>query len=101
VSKRIALISVVTAVVASLAVGAATASPKKSTAPKASTSAHLLVGMNDEPDTLYGNPATAFATLTTLKVQVLRVNLYWGGNKWAVANKKPTDATDPGDPAYD
>ena len=49
--------------------------------------------MNDEPDTLYGNPATAFATLTTLKVQVLRVNLYWGGNKWAVANKKPTDAT--------
>jgi len=101
VSKRIALISAVTAVVASLAVGAATASPKKSTAPKASASAHMLVGMNDEPDTLYGNPATAFATLTTLKVQVLRVNLYWGGNKWAVANKKPTDATDPGDPAYD
>ena len=55
---------------------------------------------NDEPDTLYGNPDTAFATLTTLKTQVLRVNLYWGGNKWAVANKKPTDATDPGDPAY-
>src|SRR5438445_13897425 len=61
----------------------------------------MLVGMNDEPDTLYGDPATAFATLTALHVQVLRVNLYWGGTKWAVANDKPTDATDPGDPAYD
>jgi hypothetical protein len=100
VSKRIALISVVTTVVASLAVGAATASPKKHRASTARTSSHMLVGINDEPDTLYGDPATAFDTLTTLKVQVLRVNLYWGGNKWAVANKEPTDGTDPGDPAY-
>jgi hypothetical protein len=100
VSKRIALISAVSAEVASLAVGAATASPNKHNAPSARASSHMLVGMNDEPDTLYGNPATAFATLSALKVQVLRVNLYWGGNKWAVANKKPTDATDPGDPSY-
>ena len=99
-SKRIALFSVISAVVASLAVGAATASPNKHNAPGARASTHMLVGINDEPDTLYGNPATAFATLSALKVQVLRVNLYWGGNKWAVANKKPTDATDPGDPAY-
>jgi hypothetical protein len=100
VSKRIALFSVLTVVVAGLAVGAATASPKKHAATKVSKSANMLVGINDEPDTLYGNPDTAFATLTALKVQVLRVNLYWGGNKWAVANKKPSDATDPGDPAY-
>jgi hypothetical protein len=97
VSKRIALIAALAAVLAGLAVGAATASPK--THPKAASS-RMLVGINDEPDTLYGNPATAFATLQALRVQVLRVNLYWGGNKWAVANKKPTDATDPGDPAY-
>jgi hypothetical protein len=100
VSKRIALLAALSAVIGGLAVGAATASPKKHNAPNARTSSHMLVGINDEPDTLYGNPATAFATLTTLKVQVLRVNLYWGGNKWAVANKQPTDATDPGDPAY-
>jgi hypothetical protein len=81
-------------------VGAATASPKKHAASKTRASGHMLVGINDEPDTLYGDPATAFATLDALHVQVLRVNLYWGGNKWAVANKKPTDATDPGDPAY-
>ena len=96
-SKRIALIAAVSAVIAGLAVGAATASQTK---PGVKASAHMLVGINDEPDTLYGNPDTAFATLDTLHVQVLRVNLYWGGNKWAVANKKPTDATDPGDPAY-
>ena len=88
-SKRIALISVVTAVVASLAVSAATASPKKSSAPHARASSQMLVGINDEPDTLYGDPATAFATLTSLKVQVLRVNLYWGGTPWAVAKRSP------------
>ena len=96
-SKRIAFVAATAALAVGLAVQAATASPKKHAVAR---SAHLLVGMNDEPDTLYGNPATAFATLKTLKVQVLRVNLYWGGNKWAVANTKPADATDPGDPAY-
>ena len=99
-SKRIVLIISAGLVVAGLAVQAAGASPKHRTAPKAQQSSHMLVGINDEADTLYGNPATAFAMLTTLKVQVLRVNLYWGGTKWAVANSKPTDPTDPGDPAY-
>ena len=99
-SKRIALFAALAAVIASLAVGAATASPKKDAAPRARTSSHLLVGINDEADTLYGNPATAFATLKALRVQVLRVNLYWGGTPWAVATKQPADPTDPGDPAY-
>jgi hypothetical protein len=100
VSKRIALLAAFAAVIASLAVGAATASTNRHSAPAAKASTHLLVGINDEPDTLYGDPASAFAVLQTLKVQVLRVNLYWGGTKWAVANKRPADATDPGDPAY-
>ena len=82
---------------AAVSVSAASASPKKHSAAQSS---HLLVGINDEPDTLYGDPATAFAALHELNVQVLRVNLYWGGNKWAVANSKPSDPTDPGDPAY-
>ena len=98
-SRRIALI-IVALLVAGLAVQAAGASSKHRTAPSASRSSHLLVGINDEADTLYGNPATAFEALKTLKVQVLRVNLYWGGTQWAVANSKPTDPTDPGDPAY-
>ena len=96
-SKRIVLLTAAALVAVGLAVQAATASPTKHVVKR---STHLLVGMNDEPDTLYGDPATAFATLKTLNVQVLRVNMYWGGNKWAVANTKPADATDPGDPAY-
>jgi len=100
VSRRIVLIVAVGLLGAGLAVQAAGASSKHGAAAKARTSSHMLVGINDEPDTLYGDPATAFAMLKTLKAQVLRVNLYWGGNKWAVANSKPTDPTDPGDPAY-
>jgi hypothetical protein len=98
VSKRIALTVAAVVAVAGLAVSAATAASKK---PATKQSSHLLIGINDEADTLYGNPETAFATLKSLKVQVLRVNLYWGGTKWAVANSgRPQDPTDPGDPAY-
>jgi hypothetical protein len=67
---------------------------------RAHRSAPLLVGINDEADTLYGDPTTAFDTLSTLHAGVIRVNLYWGGNKWAVANNEPADPTNPGDPAY-
>ena len=96
-SNRIALIIAAGVLAAGLAVSAAAAAPTKHAA---RASKHLLVGLNDEPDTLYGNPTTAFAALRTLRTQVLRVNLYWGGTKWAVAKRRPTDATDPGDPAY-
>jgi len=98
VSKRIALVAAALVAVAGLAVSAATASPKQQARAQSS---HLLVGINDEAFTLYGDPTTAFATLRTLKAQVIRVNLYWGGNKWAVAKSRPSDPTDPGDPAYD
>jgi hypothetical protein len=96
--RRLAAIAVI-ALVAGLAVSAAGAAPKQHAV---ATSSHLLVGINDEADTLYGNPAIGFQALRALKAQVLRVNLYWGGNKWAVSRgAKPTDPTDPGDPAYD
>jgi hypothetical protein len=97
VSKRIALSAAALFAVAGLAVSAATASPKSH---KAKTSSHLLVGINDEAFALYGDPTTAFATLKTLKAQVIRVNLYWGGTQWAVAKSRPADPNDPGDPAY-
>ena len=96
-SNRIALTIAAALVAACVAVQAGSAAPARHAA---RASSHLLVGINDEPDTLYGDPTTAFAALRSLRTQALRVNLYWGGNKWAVANKKPTDATDPGDPAY-
>ena len=97
-SNRIALIATALLAAAGLAVSAATAASKK---PAVKHTSHLLVGINDEADTLYGNPLNAFATLKSLNTQVLRVNLYWGGTKWAVANtSRPKDANDPGDTAY-
>jgi hypothetical protein len=98
VSKRIALLAVAATVIAGLAVSAATASSKVKARKQTS---QLLVGINDEAFTLYGDPTTAFATLKSLNTQVIRVNLYWGGTKWAVAKSRPADPNDPGDPALD
>jgi hypothetical protein len=67
--------------------------------PGASATPHLLVGILDESHTLYGNPDQTFPILAQLHTQVLRINLYWGG-KFGVAKRRPTDATDPSDSAY-
>jgi hypothetical protein len=88
VCKRLAVSAASLLAAAGLAVPAAGASPG------------MLVGIYDEPETLYGNPDFTFPILKTLKVQVLRVGLYWGG-KFGVAASRPADATDPDDPAYD
>jgi len=86
-----------------LAVGlAATTAAAASTKHAKNATTHLLVGINDEAFTLYGDdPSANFETLKSLRPQVLRVNLYWGGTKWAVANTQPSNAADPGDPGYD
>src|SRR6266581_7936943 len=93
-SMRIARLVAAGTIAAGLAVSSASATPTTH------RSGAFLVGINDEALTLYGDPVSAFDTLTTLRAQVLRVNLYWGGTKWGVANNKPADPTDPGDPAY-
>jgi hypothetical protein len=95
---RIIRVAVAALIVTGLAAASATAKTTKHTSTKSS---NLLVGINDEAFTLYGDPASAFETLQSLHTQVLRANLYWGGNKWAVANTKPANASDPADPAYD
>jgi Glycosyl hydrolase catalytic core len=79
------------------AVGGTHPTPRETAAKR---SAPLLMGIEDEAQTLYGDPSAAFAALRALRAQVVRVNLYWGGSKWAVANSEPSDPTDPGDPAY-
>jgi len=97
VSKRIAA-GIVLVLIAAVAATAAGASVDKHAGAKTS---HLIVGINDEADTLYGNPVVGFQALKALNAQVLRVNMYWGGNQWAVSRgARPTDPTDPGDPAY-
>src|SRR5438874_2720308 len=61
---------------------------------------HMLVGIQDEANTLYGNPDVTFPILKRLRTQVLRVNLYWGG-RFGVAIERPVNAANPRDPAYD
>jgi hypothetical protein len=60
----------------------------------------MTIGIFDEAHTLYGNPDYSFPLLKQLHVQVLRVNMYWGG-RFGVAKSRPFDASDPADPAYD
>lgn len=60
----------------------------------------MLVGLLDQASTFY-NADAAFPIYKKLRVQVVRVDLYWGGSDLAVAKKRPLNATDPNDPAYD
>jgi hypothetical protein len=59
----------------------------------------MLVGMYDDGQTLF-NGKTAFPTLKHLRVQIVRIQLRWGGPS-GVALRRPRDAPEPDDPAYD
>jgi len=69
-------------------------------APSASGSRYLETGFFDDAQILYGNPDKLFPTLRTLNTQVIRVNLIWGGPN-GVATRRPANASNPSDPAYD
>src|SRR5712691_10180837 len=60
----------------------------------------MLVGIQDDANTLYGDPDKTFPILKQLRVQLLRVNMYWGG-KYGAALWRPDHPQDPADPAYD
>jgi hypothetical protein len=87
--------------IASLAVGLAvvaglvapSAQPRKQ-------SRNLIVGIFDEQSTL-GDPTWAFDQYKLLGVEALRVNLYWGGPSGVARAKRPANARNPNDPAYD
>ncbi|MFN2471686.1 MAG: hypothetical protein ABR583_12015 [Gaiellaceae bacterium] len=67
-------------------------------APPAPASGRMLLGIYDDAQVL-GHPDTSFPLLKQLRVQVVRVTLHWGG-PLGVAVKRPANATDPADPAY-
>jgi hypothetical protein len=60
----------------------------------------MRVGIYDEAQTLYGPVPQTFALFKQLHVQEVRLNLYWGGT-YGVARRRPANATNPNDPAYD
>jgi hypothetical protein len=85
---------------AALAVVAGATVPRAVASQQAAASRGMLVGIFDEAHTLYGNPVYSFPLLKAVHARVLRSNLYWGG-KFGVAKKRPFEAEDPADPAYD
>jgi hypothetical protein len=86
--------------VAAVLVAAAGLAVPASTATKTATTRHMLVGLVDDAQALYGNPDKVYPLLKKLRVQVVRVNLYWGG-RFAIAKRRPSVATNPNDPVYD
>ncbi len=66
----------------------------------ASASPGLRGGITDSGGAFYDEPGEFFPVLEELGVQILRVNLNWGG-RLGVARRRPVEATDPDDPAYD
>ncbi|MBA2476097.1 MAG: hypothetical protein H0V40_09125 [Actinobacteria bacterium] len=86
--RRLSLLAAVVLVLAGLCVPAATASPA------------LQVGIVEHAEALTGNPDRFFPQLRTLRAQLLRVNLNWGG-RIGVARLRPGNGADPADPAYD
>ena len=68
--------------------------------PSASASRFLQHGIFDDSQILYGNPDQTFPVLKQLKTKLIRVNLVWGGAN-GVAKRRPANAANPDDRAYD
>ena len=68
--------------------------------PSASASRYLQRGIFDDAQIHYGDPDTVFPVLKTLKTQLIRINLVWGGAA-GVAKRRPVNAANPADRAYD
>jgi hypothetical protein len=93
-SKRVLLTSAIVAAVALSAVGSTTAGRSQAAARTFS------VGIYDDSMTL-GDPEKGFPILHSLRAQIVRVTLWWGGSIGVARLKRPKNPTDPADPAYD
>ena len=69
-------------------------------APSAQPSPGLIVGIYDDAQT-FGNPDWAFQQYHALGAKALRVNLEWGGDNGVARRRRPVNAVNPADPAYD
>jgi hypothetical protein len=92
--SRKVLLSIALVLIAGLLTTAATASRSRP------QSRNFMVGVYDDTMTL-GIPETGFPLLKSVRAQVVRITLWWGGSSIAVAKRRPAKPTDPNDPAYD
>jgi len=98
--QRIALLSVLATLFAALAAALAAQTEARPKAEAQGASRAILKGIYDETQTLYGNPDRVYPQLGQLRTRAVRMNLYWGG-EFGVASRRPANATNPNDPAYD
>jgi hypothetical protein len=83
-------------------VAAALAAVVLAAPPTASSSRFLQLGIFDDTQILHGATDAVYKQLSTLGVQTIRVNLWWGGPAgMGVARRKPVNPSNPNDPAYD
>ncbi len=66
----------------------------------ADASKFIQKGIYDDAQILYGNPDKVFPAMAETGTQLIRVNLWWGGPN-GVARRRPADAANPADTAYD
>ena len=69
-------------------------------APTANASPFLRPVIYDDAEFLFGNPDRVFPILRQMNTRLLRMNLRWGGPN-GIAQRRPANATNPADPAYD
>jgi hypothetical protein len=92
VSKRVALFLVLSLAAAAVAV---LASSTAQSAPKQTTARGMIVGFYDD-EQVFGRTDWAFTQLKSLRAGIVRITIDWA----SVARRRPADAADPADPAY-
>jgi hypothetical protein len=92
VRKRVALVFVLSLAAAGVAVSASSTAP---TAPQQSAASRMMIGFYDD-EQLFGRTDWAFTQLKSLRAGIVRITIDWS----SVAKRRPADAADPSDPAY-
>ena len=90
--KRVALFLVLSLAAATVAV---LASSTAQSAPKQTTARGMIVGFYDD-EQVFGRTDWAFTQLKSLRAGIVRITIDWA----SVAKRRPADAADPADPAY-
>jgi hypothetical protein len=92
VFKRVALVLALSLAAAGVAVSA---SSSASSAPKEEAASRMLLGFYDD-EQVFGRTDWAFTQLKSLRAGIIRITIDWS----SVARRRPADAADPADPAY-
>jgi Glycosyl hydrolase catalytic core len=92
VFRRVAFFLVLSLAAAGVAVSASSSADSAS---KQTTASRMLIGFYDD-EQVYGRTDWAFRQLKSLRAGIVRVTLNWAN----VAKRRPLDAADPADPAY-